>query len=253
MGLPMPTDAEPVVVWEGDCLDLLRGMLDGCVDAVVTSPPYNQLNDRGTTGGGMMKRNGFFETVREIGYGDDMPELEYQAWLSSVVRDCCRAARGLVWVNHKIRYRDGVGIHPLSFLPYPVYSEVIWDRGVSVALNCQRYAPSHEVILGFGSPHYWGGGNTDMSVWRVAPLREAGGKGHPCPFPVIIPRRLIRSSVPPDGVVLDPFAGSGTTGVAALREGRRCILIEKDPAYAALCRERIGKAMGKGSLLEGLA
>ena len=43
----------------------------------------------------------------------------------------------------------------------------------------------------------------------------------------------------PGDLILDPFAGSGTTGVAALRLGRRCILIEKDPKYAALCRERM--------------
>jgi site-specific DNA-methyltransferase (adenine-specific) len=55
-------------------------------------------------------------------------------------------------------------------------------------------------------------------------------------------RYLCRLVTPPNGIILDPFAGSGTTGVAALLEGRRCILIEKDPHYCDVIRKRIADA-----------
>ncbi len=66
--IDLPTEENPVTVIEGDCLDVLRALPDGCVDAVVTSPPYNQLHGSGISGGGMMKRNGFCEVARNIGY-----------------------------------------------------------------------------------------------------------------------------------------------------------------------------------------
>ena len=244
----LPTEAEPVKVIHGDCLDVLRAMPDGCVDAVVTSPPYNQLGERGTTGGGMMKRNGFMLKAKQIGYADDMPELEYQAFVAEVVTQCLRVSSGLVWVNHKTRYRDGVGIHPLEFLRFPIYSEVVWDRGRSMALNCKRFAPSHELLYAFGKPGFWNNSsNTLMTVWRISPQREDGGRGHPCPFPVELPRRCIASSSRPGDLILDPFGGSGTTAVAALHEGRRCLIVEKDAGYCDIIRRRVAEAQGVGA------
>jgi len=182
--IELPTEDEPVKVVCGDALEVLRALPDGCVDVAVTSPPYNQLNGSGINGGGMMKRNGFTQTAKRIGYADDMPEGDYQSWLRGVVTELTRVCRGLVWVNHKVRYRDGAAIHPLAFLPFPIHSEVIWDRGGSMALNCKRFAPSHEVIYGFGSPSFWDdSSNSLMSVWRIPAHREEGGQGAPLPVP----------------------------------------------------------------------
>jgi 16S rRNA G966 N2-methylase RsmD len=66
-------------------------------------------------------------------------------------------------------------------------------------------------------------------------------KGHPAVFPVDIPEFFIRLLCPPDGVVADPFAGSGTTGIAALALGRRCILIDNNEKFCDIARERIKK------------
>lgn len=239
----------------GDCLGVLRTMDDASVDIVVTSPPYNQLGTRvPATPTGMHKSNGFLQTVSELGYPDDMVEEDYQEWLRSVVLECLRVARGIVWVNHKVRYRDGVAIHPARFLPFPIYSEIIWDRGGSMALNCRRFAPSHETILGFGSPHFWDNSvNTKMSVWRIAPNREPGAEGHPCPYPVDIAAGPITASCPMGGVVLDPFAGSGTTGVAAVHSGRRFIGIEREADYCEIARKRIAAAAAQLGLFHGEA
>ena len=66
-------------------------------------------------------------------------------------------------------------------------------------------------------------------------------KGHPAVFPVDIPEFFIRLLCPPDGFVADPFAGSGTTGIAALALGRRCVLIDNNEKFCDIARTRIKK------------
>ena len=226
----------------GDCIEILPTLPK--VDAVITSPPYNQLGSRvPKDGSGMHKGNGFIASVNDVGYADDRPEPEYQEWLRSVISACLDRSNGIVWVNHKVRYRDGIGIHPARFLPFDIYSEIVWDRGGSMALNCRRYAPSHEGVWGFGRPHFWNDAvNTRGSVWRIAPIREVGADGHPCPFPQEIARRCLEASTPDDGIAADPFMGSGTTGVACMNLGRRFIGIEIEPKYFDIACERIENA-----------
>jgi DNA modification methylase len=131
----------------------------------------------------------------------------------------------------------------------PIYAEVVWDRGGSMALNCKRFAPSHEGIWAFGRPHYWDDSNNmKMSVWRISAARDK--HGHPCPFPVDLVAPLIESSCPRDGTILDPFCGSGTTGVACMNTGRNFIGFEIDAGYCEIARKRIGEAASKHALLE---
>lgn len=80
-----------------------------------------------------------------------------------------------------------------------------------------------------------------LDVWNIAP-ESAKRVGHPAPFPVELPGRCIRLLTYVDDLVLDPFMGSGTTAVAAVREGRRFLGFETDPAYADLARRRVEDA-----------
>lgn len=236
-------------VIEGDCLNIMHGMAGKSVDICITSPPYNTLpTENKPSGLHAERKNGINLWMEKAanGYFDHRDEREYQHWLYEVMCELQRITKGIVWINHKVRYRNGVAIHPVRFLPFPIYSEIIWDRGGSMALNCKRFSPSHEVILGFGSPHYWEDSvNKLMSVWRINPAHG----DHPCPFPIEIPRRLIRASCPPSGLVLDPFAGSGTTGVACTETNHNFIGIEIDPDYCAIARKRIAEAAMQGVLI----
>lgn len=78
-----------------------------------------------------------------------------------------------------------------------------------------------------------------LSVWDVPP-ESAKRVGHPAPFPVEIPRRAIELYTYKNDIVLDPFAGSGATGVAAVRTGRRFICIDNHAPYVDLAQGRIG-------------
>lgn len=76
------------------------------------------------------------------------------------------------------------------------------------------------------------------------PPGEFGGNDdslHPTVKPLALMRHLVRLVTPPDGLVLDPFAGTGTTGEAAIIEGREAVLVEREAGYADLIERRLGK------------
>lgn len=76
------------------------------------------------------------------------------------------------------------------------------------------------------------------TIWKIAP-ESAKGIGHPAPFPIELPRRLIQLYSYSGDVILDPFAGSGTTGVAAIQNGRRFIGYDTDAGYVAAANRRL--------------
>jgi DNA modification methylase len=226
-----------ITIYHGDCREVLPVV--GRVDCVVTSPPYNTLQHTAKPSGMHANSGGALNFVQKMhtAYRDDKPEAEYQEWLRGIVESCLSVCNGLVWVNHKVRYRAGEGLHPARFLPFPIYQEVIWHRDGAIAFNCKRYAPSHETLFAFGCPGYWNDQhNTRLSVWFIPSVK---GQEHPCPFPEEIPRRLLASSCPPNGIALDPFMGSGTTLVAAKNLGHRAIGIEIEERYCEIAARRL--------------
>ena len=227
-------DEDGITIYHGDCRQVLPWI--GEVDITFSSPPYNTI--AATTPSGLIAESPRKFNAGYDGYSDDMPEDEYQEWMRDVFGLCRNKTRGLVWINHKTRYRGKRGIHPLAIFPWEFYSEVVWDRAGSVTLNARKFAPSHEYIYGFGKPHYWDSSlNTCLSVWRILPERDV--KCHPCPFPIEIVSRCIVASCPEEGTVLDPFVGSGTTLLAAKREGRSAVGIEINERYCESAVNRL--------------
>ena len=225
-----------ITIYHGDCRDILPHII---CDAIVTSPPYNTLDPGAKPSGIHAERaRGRNEWMDKAdGYFDQMPEAEYQRWQGECL-DLFLKSAPCAWINHKTRYRNGEGIHPLSFYKAPLYAEVVWNRRGSMALNCRRFSPSHEYWFCFGRPAYWDNKNNNkMSVWDVSPARDSFG--HPCPFPIEMLYPIIGSSVQKDGMVLDPFMGSGTTLRAAKDLGRRAIGIEIEEKYCEIAAKRL--------------
>lgn len=228
-----------IVIYHADSLQLLDALPPDSVDIAMTSPPYNTLGNRiPKEGSGSMLRSKFVAKINQIGYSDDLPEYLYQAWLNYAVALSLRACRGLVWVNHKNRYRDGAALHPARMMPFDIHSEIIWARAGGFAFNCRRHCPSHEHLLSFGRPHYWDKVHDGkMSVWKITQVRNR--TDHPCPFPVELARRPIESSCPPGGWVVDPFSGSATVGVACQELGRRFIGVEREERFCEVAATRL--------------
>lgn len=85
-----------------------------------------------------------------------------------------------------------------------------------------------------------------VALWNVkAAKQDRAGSKHPTVKPIALMQHLVRHITPPGGTVLDPFAGSGTTAEAALREGMNCILMEAEPEYITFLEGRFSDQMGE--------
>lgn len=235
----------------GDCMEILPAIAR--VDWAVTSPPYN-LN-KAHAGGDATAQSARMCEKYDQWYPDDMPEADYQNWQKQVIRLMRDKVQHSIFYNHRIRYAwhgrnkdapDCKIFHPLHWLSeFPIWCEIVWDRA-SASTPTGRFGQGHELIYQIGKPgqdkirkSY---GMTD--VWRIRP---AASDGHVCAFPVeLVERCLVVSDV--GDSVIDPFMGSGTTGVACAKLGRRFIGIEIERKYFDIACERIEAAQAQGRL-----
>lgn len=118
---------------------------------------------------------------------------------------------------------------------------IIWIKTPFV-LRPNNYHSQFEIIYwgwrgkGGGSKH-WYGDRKDSDVWNV---RHDSDRVHPTQKPIELCEKAIRNSCPPDGIVFEPFCGSGATLIAAERLGRRCYAVELDPSWCDVIRKRWG-------------
>lgn len=237
-------------VVEGDCLAALSDMATASIHAVVTDPPYcsggfSEAARRGAKGQGLRS-----ETIREVGWfiNDNMGT----AGLAWFMRALAIAAADLLMDGGSLLafcdWRMVVNLAPAMESSGLRYQQmIVWDKG-SAGLGT-GFRAQHEIVLhfvkGVGRFHDASAGNVLRSLRVPNDDRE-----HQTQKPVDLLQRLVRVVAPSDGVVLDPFCGSGTTGVAAIIEGRRFIGIEREAKYCAIARRRIADAEAQGNLFE---
>jgi site-specific DNA-methyltransferase (adenine-specific) len=245
-------ERDGITIYHGDCRDVLPSIDD--VSCVVTSPPYNQLGSRiPATPSGIWRDmgRGFTDSITELGYGDDMPEAEYQEWQRSVALALAAAVLpgGSFFYNHKLRYRDGVILHPVelvrTFAGWRLQQEIVWSRPGSMTFNARMFAPSDERVLWLvrdGAKHTWNQASVGhLTVWRIPPAADIDG--HPCPFPTALAVRCIDATTNSGDLILDPFMGSGTTLRAAYDLGRRAVGIEIEERYCEIAAKRLSQGV----------
>lgn len=227
----------------GDCLEVMRQLPDGCVNLVVTSPPYNLKN---STGNGMKcGKGGKWSNAALIDgyatYDDNMPYEDYCAWQRDCLKEMMRLLSddGAIFYNHKWRVQNGLIQDRREIVSdFPVRQIIIWRRKGGINFNAGYFLPTYEVIyliakkefrLSQGANHYG-------DVWEFT--QELKNE-HPAPFPVALIDRIIGSTNAK--VVLDPFMGSGTTAVVAQALKRDYIGIEISEDYCRMAENRIAK------------
>lgn len=245
-----------VTLFHGDCRDVLPQLPPASVDMVFTSPPYNLGV---TTGGGfptghyapdapMRKRGGQGKwpgAAIADGYGihnDAMPPAEYEAWQRDTLTSCWRLLTdtGAIFYNHKPRVQGGELWTPLSVNPgLPVRQIIVWARAGGINFSPSFYCPTHEWIVVLAKPAFrlrTKGASGVGDVWFVA---QEANPDHPAPFPEALPARALETTT--TAAVLDPFAGIGTTLVAAKRLNRRGIGIEINERYCEIAAKRLAQ------------
>jgi len=233
-------------IHHGDCIEVMNRMPVGCVNLIVTSPPYNLRN---STGNGMKNGSGgkWSQAALLKGYtgsSDDMPHEEYVTWQ----RDCLTAMMrvlsndGAIFYNHKWRVQAGLLQSREDIVTgFPVRQIIIWQRSGGINFNPGYFLPTYEVIYLICKPDFKlaDKANALGDVWNIP---QDLNNPHPAPFPIELAQRCIQSTNA--RVILDPFMGSGTTAIAAESAEREWIGIEIADDYRKLANERINAARG---------
>jgi len=216
MGLHL---GENVELHLGDCLDVLRDMPDNSVDAVVTDPPYNV---------------GFSYNIV------DDRKTNYQAWCSEWFKELKRICNGATCIScGHVNISMWCAIEPPKWV-------LCWWKPAAMGRSPVGFCNWEPMIL-YGTSKNRAG----CDVVRATIKPDKMLDGHPCPKPIDWGVGFVNLLSKPGDTVLDPFMGSGTTGVACVQTGRNFIGIEIDPTYYAIAEKRIREAQMQPTL-EGL-
>lgn len=215
---------------EGDALAVLGTLEENSVDALLTDPPYcsGALSEAGkaravSQGIENKRRNAWFE-------GDNMTTAGLAYLLREVAREAYRILKPTGHALFFMDWRMAPNLVPaIESAGLRYQNLIVWDKG-SAGLA--------------GSPEYASAAGSN--VIRTGRIRN---RLHPTEKPVELIRQLLEVVVPVGGLVVDPFAGSGTTGVAAKLSGRRALLIERRADFVEQCHRRVASETSQGSLL----
>ncbi|MBN1572700.1 MAG: site-specific DNA-methyltransferase [Deltaproteobacteria bacterium] len=254
-----------VVLFEGDCLDLLSQIPNGLIKLVVTSPPYNLGKP----------------------YEKRLDLEEYLNQQRKVIKECYRVLNDHGSICWQIgNFVDNGEIIPLDIVLYPIFSElglklrnrIVWHFGHGLHAS-KRFSGRYEVILWFTKgndytfnldpirvpqkypekKHFKGPkrgqlsgnplGKNPTDIWEIPNVKanHIEKTMHPCQFPVELIERLVLAMTDEGDWVFDPFIGVGTTAIASIIHNRRAIGAEVMPEYIEIAKERLNLAE-KGEL-----
>jgi len=243
---------------QGDCVAVMNAMPEACVDLIFADPPYN-LQLRNELHRPNMTRVDAVDEEWDRFSGFDAYDAFTRAWLSA----CRRVLKptGTLWVigAYHCIFRIGAALQDLG---YWILNDVIWVKTNPMPnFRGVRFTNAHETLIWAArSPgarytfnHHavkaYHGGKQARSDWRLPVctgqerVRVEGRKAHPTQKPEALLERVIVASSRVGDLVLDPFAGTGTTPAVARRLHRRWIGIELDPCYVAIARERVAATL----------
>jgi modification methylase len=257
-----PTELPLDQILAGDALTLLPQLPSGSVDLIFADPPYNLQLSGELFRPNMTRVQGVEEDWDRFRSFEDYDDFS-RSWLTQAQR--LLKDSGSLWVigtYHNI-FRLGSILQDLGFW---ILNDVIWIKSNPMPnFRGVRFTNAHETLIWAVRSresrytfhhHALKALNDDLQMrsdWRLPicsgreRLRTQGEKAHPTQKPEALLYRVLMASTNPGDVVLDPFFGTGTTGVVAKRLGRHWIGVEREPAYISLAAERLAQTESRGA------
>ena len=211
----------------GDCLSVLESMEVSSIDAVITDPPY--MIGAISVGNGSAKHGTF----------EDMDNSAY--WFSAWFKECNRVLKDTGYLVVFGNWRSiPVLTMALARAKMPATSCLVWDKQWIGPASKAQLRTRYEIAILSAKPKAV---IEDRSIpdifgckWQAGNMKTTP---HPAEKPVPLMEHLVKHLTPIDGVVLDPFMGSGTTGIAALKHRRSFIGVEKNHEWSEIAKKRI--------------
>jgi len=231
-------------VLTADALDVFMGMPPGCVDALITDPPYSSggtfRGDRNQKTSTKYVNSDSLDTCRVEFTGDNRDQRSFMAWSSVWFGQALRAARQGAITCVFTDWRQLPTMTDALQGGGWVWRNIVtwWKPGNRMQRG--RFSGSAEYILYASKGVPSEGQESPQNVLAIASV-DGEDKVHIAEKPIELLRALVGVAVP-GAVVLDPFCGSGTTGVACLETGRSFIGIELDGHHAEVARQRLAEA-----------
>ena len=229
-------------IYNENCLDTMAKMPDNFIDLVVTSPPYNL---------GEIHYTGNYKFAAYDEYVDAMPEEEYQLQQIIVLNELHRVVKngGSVMYNHKNRIRNGLQTSPYEWLlktKWDIKQEIVWFNR-SQNFNKCRFYPMTERI-------YWLSKGKDTDFFNVLNWHDlikdnamGTSQEHKRAFPLVLAERFIMC-FPNAKLIYDPYMGSGTTALGAIKQDRQYIGSEISSNYCDIADKRIKLHLSQGTI-----
>lgn len=240
-----------IILKIGDCVKLMKELPSGSVNQIFADPPYNLsgANHQTVKSGKMVTCDkGDWDVIENIHYFNE-------TW----VKECIRvlADDGTIWISGTLHNHPSIGVL-LKKLNLWIINDVIWyKRNAPPLLSKTRLVPSTELIwIASKSKKYYfdydtakilNGGKQMRNLWEINAQRHK--TKHPTEKPETLLERIILLGSKERDTVLDPFTGSGTSGVVAKKLKRNFIGFEINPEYYDIANERIGSEKINGSVV----
>lgn len=235
----------------GDTLELLPLIPDGSIDMVFADPPYFLSN------GGISCQGGKQVSVDKGDWDKGMSVEDKHEFNRTWIRECKRLLKpkGTIWISGTMHNIYSIGM-ALEQEGYKILNNITWEkRNPPPNLSCRYFTHSTETVL-WARPHQkkghyfnyelmklMNGGKQMKDVWTgsLTPQKEKAEGKHPTQKPEYLLERIVLASTEEGAVLLDPFVGSGTTAVAGVRLGRKCIGIDSEAEYLDIAARRLRK------------
>ena len=238
-----------IVLFNENCLKLLPLLPENSIDMIFADPPYFLSN------GGFTCHAGRKVSVNKGKWDVSKGLEENYSFTLDWLRACQRVLtpNGTIWVSGTSHIIYSVGF-AMQSLGYKILNDISWFKvNPPPNLSCRYFTHSTETILWVAknkkSRHCFNyplmkklNNNRQMlSLWSIKPpAREEKIYGkHPTQKPLALLQRIVQASTQKGDIVLDPFHGSGTTGIAAFKEGRQYIGIDLEKSYLSVSIKRL--------------